>query len=110
MPATALPPRSPGATVVAITDHAASPLIEHTDHVLLGVAGAESDFRAAAMGSRIRQPAIVDTLFIFVARGTDARSHPLPSVDEKPRPNWHCDELHCRANNRSPIGAERPAP
>ncbi|GAA3339100.1 MurR/RpiR family transcriptional regulator [Curtobacterium pusillum] len=66
-----------GATVVAITGHAASPLVHHTDHVLLGVAGAESDLRPAAMGSRMSQLAIVDALFIVVAQRTDERSRPL---------------------------------
>jgi len=65
------------ATVVAITGHAASPLTHHTDHVLLGVAGAESDLRPAAMGSRMSQLAIVDALFIVVAQRTDERSRPL---------------------------------
>lgn len=65
------------ATVVAITGHATSPLTHHTDHVLLGVAGAESDLRPAAMGSRMSQLAIVDALFIVVAQRTDERSRPL---------------------------------
>jgi DNA-binding MurR/RpiR family transcriptional regulator len=65
------------ATVVAITGHANSLLTHHADHVLLGVAGAESDLRPAAMGSRMSQLAIVDALFIVVAQRTDERSRPL---------------------------------
>lgn len=65
------------ATVVAITGHANAPLTHHADHVLLGVAGAESDLRPAAMGSRMSQLAIVDALFIVVAQRTDERSRPL---------------------------------
>ncbi|MFJ3383386.1 MULTISPECIES: MurR/RpiR family transcriptional regulator [unclassified Curtobacterium] len=65
------------ATVVAITGHANAPLTRHADHVLLGVAGAESDLRPAAMGSRMSQLAIVDALFIVVAQRTDDRSRPL---------------------------------
>lgn len=65
------------ATVVAITGHANAPLARHTDHVLLGVSGAESDLRPAAMGSRMSQLAIVDALFVVVAQRTDAHSRPL---------------------------------
>lgn len=65
------------ATVVAITGHASSLLTHHADQVLLGVAGAESDLRPAAMGSRMSQLAIVDALFIVVAQRTDAHSRPL---------------------------------
>ncbi|OIH94802.1 MULTISPECIES: MurR/RpiR family transcriptional regulator [unclassified Curtobacterium] len=66
-----------GATVVAITGYATSPLTRHADHVLLGVVGAENDLRPAAMGSRMSQLAIVDALFIVVAQRTDERSQPL---------------------------------
>lgn len=65
------------ATVIAVTGHAHAPLTHHADHVLLGVAGAESELRPAAMGSRMSQLAIVDALFIVVAQRTDARSRPL---------------------------------
>ncbi|KQO65169.1 MurR/RpiR family transcriptional regulator [Curtobacterium sp. Leaf261] len=65
------------ATVVAITGHANAPLAKQAVRVLLGVAGAESDLRPAAMGSRMSQLAIVDALFVVVAQRTDARSRPL---------------------------------
>ncbi|MGU3409337.1 MurR/RpiR family transcriptional regulator [Microbacterium sp. M1A1_1b] len=66
-----------GSTVIAITGHRGTALTRAADHVLLGVAGAESDLRPAAMGSRMSQLAIVDTLFIVVAQRTDDRSRPL---------------------------------
>lgn len=69
--------RTQHATIVAITGHATAPLATTADHVLLGVAGAESALRPAAMGSRMSQLAIIDTLFIVVAQRTDERSQPL---------------------------------
>ncbi|MFJ4297622.1 MurR/RpiR family transcriptional regulator [Curtobacterium sp. NPDC089689] len=66
-----------GATVIALTGRASSPLTRYADHVLLGVSGAESDLRPAAMGSRMSQLAIVDALFIVVAQRTDETSQPL---------------------------------
>jgi len=66
-----------GATVAAITGHRDTALTRDADEVLLGVAGAESDLRPAAMGSRMSQLAIVDALFVVVAQRTEARSRPL---------------------------------
>lgn len=66
-----------GSGVIAITGHRGTALTRAADQVLLGVAGAESDLRPAAMGSRMSQLAIVDALFIVVAQRTDDRSRPL---------------------------------
>ncbi|MGA4506364.1 MurR/RpiR family transcriptional regulator [Propionibacteriaceae bacterium G1746] len=59
--------RARGATTVAITNNAASPLAQRADVVLTTVAR-ESPFRAGALGSRIAQLMVVDCLFIGVAQ------------------------------------------
>lgn len=65
------------ARIVAITGHHHSVLADLAHHVLLGVAGAESDLRPAAMGSRMSQLAIVDALFIVVAQHDQDHARPL---------------------------------
>lgn len=58
---------SGGAHTVAITTFARSPLAELADHVLLA-GGTESEFRIAAVSSRLAHLAVVDALFVAVAR------------------------------------------
>ena len=58
--------RNHGATTVAITNNASSPLANRADVVLTTVAS-ESPFRAGALGSRIAQLMVIDCLFIGVA-------------------------------------------
>ena len=55
-----------GAQTVAITTFARSPLAEKVDHVLLA-GGTESEFRIAAVSSRIAHLAVVDALFVAVS-------------------------------------------
>lgn len=59
--------RSRGATTIAITNHAGSPLAAHAD-VVLTTAARETGFRSGALGSRIAQLMVVDCLFIGVAQ------------------------------------------
>ncbi|WP_114559377.1 MurR/RpiR family transcriptional regulator [Desertihabitans aurantiacus] len=59
--------RAGGATTLAITSSAGSPLAREADVVLL-TAARETEYRAGAMGSRIAQLMVVDCLFIGVAR------------------------------------------
>lgn len=56
-----------GATTVAITNFASSPLAELADHVLT-TAARETTFRSGAMASRIAQLAVIDCLFVGVAQ------------------------------------------
>nr|WP_157310900.1 MurR/RpiR family transcriptional regulator [Microbacterium sp. MAH-37] len=67
--------RAGGATTVAITNAADSPITQHADHVLLTKAR-ESPFRIGAMASRIAQLAVIDILFTRVvqARGDSVRN------------------------------------
>lgn len=55
-----------GATTIAVTNVARSPLTAHADHVLATTAR-ETTFRSGAMASRIAQLAVVDCLFVGVA-------------------------------------------
>lgn len=56
-----------GATTIAITNFAGSPIAAHAD-VLLTTAARETTFRSGAMSSRIAQLAVVDCLFAGVAQ------------------------------------------
>ncbi|TVU64644.1 MurR/RpiR family transcriptional regulator [Paenarthrobacter nitroguajacolicus] len=56
-----------GATTVAITNHADSPLGRTAD-IVLSTAARETPFRPGAMGSRIAQMMVVDCLFVGVAQ------------------------------------------
>lgn len=56
-----------GATTIAITNHATSPLAAHAD-IVLTTAARETRFRAGALGSRIAQLMVVDCLFVGVAQ------------------------------------------
>ncbi len=58
---------SGGAQTVAITTFARSPLAELADHLLLA-GGTESEFRIAAVSSRLAHLAVVDALFVAAAR------------------------------------------
>lgn len=59
--------RAAGATTIAITNHAGSPIVEHAD-IVLTTAARESVFRSGALGSRIAQLMVVDCIFIGVAQ------------------------------------------
>ncbi len=59
--------RRRGATTVAITNYAGSPIAAQADHLLL-TAARETTFRSGAMSSRIAQLALVDCLFAGVAQ------------------------------------------
>lgn len=59
--------RTRGATTIAITNFAGSPIAAHAD-VLLTTATRETTFRSGAMSSRIAQLAVVDCLFAGVAQ------------------------------------------
>lgn len=54
-----------GATIIAITNHPASPIGRMADHVLV-TSAKESRFRSGAMTSRIVQLAMVDFLFVRI--------------------------------------------
>lgn len=56
-----------GATTIAITNHADSPLGRTAD-IVLSTAARETPFRPGAMGSRIAQMMVVDCLFVGVAQ------------------------------------------
>lgn len=56
-----------GATTIAITNHAHSPLAGEAD-IVLATAARETSFRSGALGSRIAQLMVVDCLFIGVAQ------------------------------------------
>lgn len=60
--------RDAGATTVALTNSAESPITEVADFVLTTQAR-ESTYRMGAMSSRIAQLAVVDFLFVRVAQG-----------------------------------------
>ncbi|WP_419849296.1 MurR/RpiR family transcriptional regulator [Candidatus Poriferisocius sp.] len=57
---------SAGAHTAAITTFARSPLAQSVDHALLA-GGTESEFRIAAVSSRIAHLAVVDALFVAIA-------------------------------------------
>ena len=59
--------RERGATTIAITNFARSPVTEHADLVLV-TAARETTFRSGVMASRIPQLAVVDCLFTGVAQ------------------------------------------
>lgn len=59
--------RGRGATTIAITNFAGSPIADHAD-LLLTTASRETTFRSGAMSSRIAQLALVDCLFAGVAQ------------------------------------------
>ncbi|WP_199034441.1 MurR/RpiR family transcriptional regulator [Glycomyces salinus] len=65
--------RDRGATTVAITNHARSPLAKTADHVLT-TAARETTFRSGATVSRIAQLMVVDCLFVGVAARLRRRS------------------------------------
>lgn len=93
-----------GATTIAITNHAGSPITETSD-IVLTTAARETKFRSGALGSRIAQLMVVDCLFIGVAqmsydesmaalRGTFAvvnarRPKNTHGSDEPPPPTTH---------------------
>ena len=54
-----------GATIIAITNHPASPIGRLADHVLV-TSAKESRFRSGAMTSRLVQLAMVDFLFVRI--------------------------------------------
>ncbi|MGO4433850.1 MurR/RpiR family transcriptional regulator, partial [Paenarthrobacter sp. RAF9] len=56
-----------GATTIALTNHADSPLGRNAD-VVLSTAARETPFRPGAMGSRVAQMMVVDCLFVGVAQ------------------------------------------
>jgi DNA-binding MurR/RpiR family transcriptional regulator len=58
---------SRGATTIAITNFASSPITEHASLVLT-TAARETTFRSGATASRIAQLAVVDCLFVAVAQ------------------------------------------
>ena len=59
--------RSQGATTIAVTNFARSPITEHADLVLT-TAARETTFRSGAMSSRIAQLAVIDCLFTGIAQ------------------------------------------
>jgi RpiR family transcriptional regulator, carbohydrate utilization regulator len=65
--------RSGGATTVAVTSHAASPLTEGADRVLLA-GSREVSFRLEAMTSRLAHLAVLDALLVAVAARDDDRA------------------------------------
>ncbi|RNI19032.1 MurR/RpiR family transcriptional regulator [Flexivirga caeni] len=58
-----------GATTIAITNFAGAPIIEHAD-IVLTTASRETAFRSGALASRTAQLAVVDFLFVGVARSS----------------------------------------
>ena len=59
--------RASGATTIALTNHAASPLSKNAD-IVLTTAARETGFRSGALGSRIAQLMVIDCIFISVAQ------------------------------------------
>ncbi|MEV4898602.1 SIS domain-containing protein [Nonomuraea sp. NPDC055795] len=69
-----------GATTVAITNNPRSSIAELAEHVLIS-AGRETEFRPAAMASRISQLVMVDCVFVGVAQRTfDSSQEALQST------------------------------
>lgn len=58
-----------GATTIAITNFAGAPIVEHAD-IVLTTAARETTFRSGALASRTAQLAVVDFLFVGVARSS----------------------------------------
>lgn len=56
-----------GATTIALTNHAASPIARAAD-IVLTTAARETAFRSGALGSRIAQLMVIDCVFIGVAQ------------------------------------------
>ncbi|NNG38316.1 MurR/RpiR family transcriptional regulator [Flexivirga sp. ID2601S] len=56
-----------GATTIALTNFATSPIVDHAD-IVLTTAARETSFRSGALASRTAQLALVDFLFVGVAR------------------------------------------
>jgi DNA-binding MurR/RpiR family transcriptional regulator len=65
--------RQQGATTIAVTNFARSPITEQAD-IVLTTAARETTFRSGAMSSRISQLAVVDCLFTGVAQRSYDRS------------------------------------
>lgn len=61
--------REAGATTIAITNHANSPLGQVAD-IVLSTAARETPFRPGALGSRIAQMILIDCLFVGVAQNS----------------------------------------
>lgn len=61
--------RSRGATTIAVTNFAGSPITDHAG-LVLQTAARETTFRSGATASRIAQLAVVDCLFVAVAQGS----------------------------------------
>ncbi|WP_100449154.1 MurR/RpiR family transcriptional regulator [Glycomyces xiaoerkulensis] len=83
--------RDRGATAIAITDHARSPLARTADLVLT-TAARETTFRSGATVSRIAQLMVVDFLFVGVAaklrrRSTKALAATAAAVSDRMRPS-----------------------
>jgi DNA-binding MurR/RpiR family transcriptional regulator len=62
-----------GASTIAVTSFARSPLTELVDHVILA-GGREVAFRLEAMASRLAHVAVLDALLVAVALADDERS------------------------------------
>ncbi|MBB2893485.1 MurR/RpiR family transcriptional regulator [Flexivirga oryzae] len=56
-----------GATTIAITNFSGAPIVDHAD-IVLTTAARETAFRSGALASRTAQLAVVDFLFVGVAR------------------------------------------
>lgn len=56
-----------GATTIAITNFSGAPIVDHAD-IVLTTAARETTFRSGALASRTAQLAVVDFLFVGVAR------------------------------------------
>jgi len=89
--------RSQGATTIAVTNFARSPITEQADLVLL-TAARETTFRSGAMSSRIAQLAVVDCLFTGVAQ----RSY--DQAIEALRNTYAVVQVRRRARSHAPAG------
>ncbi len=58
-----------GATTIAVTNFSGSPIVQHAD-IVLTTAARETTFRSGALASRTAQLAVVDFLFVGVARSS----------------------------------------
>lgn len=61
--------KNAGATTIAITNFSGAPIVEHAD-IVLTTAARETAFRSGALASRTAQLAVVDFLFVGVARSS----------------------------------------
>lgn len=81
--------QSAGATTIAITNFSGAPIVEYAD-IVLTTAARETAFRSGALASRTAQLAVVDFLFVGVARTsldatTDALTRTYQAIrDGKP--------------------------